>query len=117
MGFVASGRNQIKNTDNVIPDSAQTPTAHTHFLNVANALEARSVLRLTTIGMATTAPESLSPLQDGMLVVTTSAPQEVYLRAASAWVKVHPRIFYGTAAPTASVPANTANGDIYIQYT
>lgn len=116
MGYVASPRNQIKSTDNVIPDSAQTPTAHTHFLNVAGALEKRSVLRLTAIGMATTMPESISPLEDGMVVATTSVPQEIYLRAASAWVKVHPRIFYGTAVPTASVPANTANGDIYIQY-
>jgi hypothetical protein len=110
MGFVASARGQIQAADSVIPDSAQTPFAHTHLKALADALEARVALRVASIGAVST----LNPLQDGMVVVTTSSPQEMYLRAAGAWVKVHPRIYSGTTTPSAGLGAN---GDVYIQYT
>ncbi len=115
MGYLPSPRAQVK--DNaagvVIPDSAQLPAAHTDFMKIVGAIESNLVLRLPSIAQATTAPYDLSPLQNGMIVVTTSAPYEVYFRANGAWVKIYPRIYNGTTVPSAALGVDD---DLYIQY-
>ena len=75
MGTVASERGQVKDAAlaNVIPDSAAIPAAHTDFLKIVNAIEPRRVMRLSSISVAETEPMSIGPLENGMLVVTTSA--------------------------------------------
>lgn len=112
MGFLPSFREQIK-SPNVIPDAAQIPAAHTHFYDIVKAIEPRLVLRLSSISVATTEPQSIAPLENGMFVVTTSAPYEIYYRAANTWKKLYPVVYNGTAAPAAGLGADD---DLYVMY-
>jgi|KBSMisStaDraftv2_1062788.scaffolds.fasta_scaffold00613_24 hypothetical protein len=112
MGFLPSFREQIK-SPNVIPDSAQIPAAHTHFYEIVKALEPRLVLRLPSIAVATTEPQSIAPLENGMFVVTTSAPYEIYYRAANTWKKIYPVVYNGTAVPATGLGADD---DLYVMY-
>jgi len=118
MGYLPSARAQVKDgtSANVIPDSAQLPAAHTDFLKIVNAMEPRLVLRLPNIGVASTAPYSLVPLEVGMFVVTTTDPSEIWLRTAKAggtWQKIWPTIYNGTTPPAAGLGVDD---DLYIMY-
>jgi hypothetical protein len=113
MGYLPSFRDQIKATELAIPDAAQIPAAHTHFYNLAKALEKRMVLRLPSIAVAQTEPTSLNPIEPGMFVVTTVAPYEVYFRVPGAWKKIWPTTYNGTTVPAASLGVDD---DLYIMY-
>jgi len=110
MGTVTSDRGQVKTSGgaNVIPDSAAVPAAHSDFLKIANAVEPKLVMRIPTMALVST----LNPVQIGMLVVTTSAPFEVWYYTGT-WQKIWPKIYSGTAAPAAGLGVD---GDVYIQY-
>jgi len=112
MGTVTSTRGQVKTSGgvNVIPDSAAQPAAHSDFLKIANAMEAKLVLRVANAAALGT----LAPVETGMMATTTSAPIEVYVATSTTtWAKVWPMIYSGTAAPSAGLGAD---GDLYIQY-
>lgn len=112
MGTVTSTRGQVKTSggSNVIPDSAAQPAAHTDFLKIANAMEAKLVLRVTNAAALST----LAPVEVGMVATTTTAPTEVYVyTSTAAWAKVWPMIYSGTGVPAAGLGAD---GDLYIQY-
>jgi len=60
-----------------------------------------------------TAPDSVLPYVNGMIVVTTTSPFEVHRYNGTAWVKIWPMIYSGTTAPSNALGAN---GDIYVLY-
>jgi hypothetical protein len=112
MGYVATTRAQVKATEggaNVVPDAAQVPAAHVDMLGIANAIERKLVMRVTNVAAAT----SLNPPEEGMVIATTSSPQEIYRYTSGAWKKVWPQIYSGTTAPAAGLGAD---GDIYVMY-
>lgn len=115
MAYIPSERTQVKDGTggNVVPDSVQIPAAHTDFLKIVNAIEPRLVMRLASLAEAEVEPTSIAPLENGMWLVTTSSPYEVYYRVAGAWKKVWPVVYNGTAAPAASLGVED---DLYIQY-
>jgi len=83
--------------------------------NIVNAIEPHLVLKAATL---TSANSTLLPLVDGMLLLTTDAPKEIYFRDSTStspvgWRKVWPTTYNGTAAPAASLGVNN---DVYFQY-
>jgi hypothetical protein len=77
---------------------------------IVDKIEPRMVLRRASVAAANA---GLGTLENGMFLVTTSAPYEIHFRANGAWVKVFPTNYSGTAAPVA---ANFAEGDTYDRY-
>ncbi len=107
MPFTNSARGQLTA---VIPTGPTSPAVVSHLTTIVNAIEPRMVLRAATVAAAST---GLGTLENGMLLVTTSAPYELHIRANNAWVKVYPTNYSGTAVPVAS---NYAEGDTYDRY-
>ena len=94
----------------LLPTDAENADFPVQITDIVNKIEPNLVLKATTVA---TANALLSPLVEGMILVTTTAPKEVYVRQGSAWVKIWPTVYFGTTAPAASLGVN---GDVYFQY-
>jgi hypothetical protein len=94
----------------VLPDDNESADFPFQIAQIVNAIEPNLVLKAGSVAAANT---SLAPPAEGMVLVTTVAPKEVYVRQGTAWVKIYPNQYAGT-----TVPANTlgVNGDVYFQY-
>ncbi len=93
-----------------LPDDDENADFPVQIAGIVNAIEPHLVLKAANIA---TANSTLVPVAEGMLLITTAAPKEIYVRQDSAWLKIYPRTYYGTAAPAASLGIN---GDVYFQY-
>ena len=107
MPFNDSARGVIQD---VIADDSEDADYPVQITAIVNAIEPNLVLKATTVAAANA---TLTPLLEGMLLITTTAPKEVYKRDGSTWVKIWPNIYAGTAAPGAALGVN---GDVYFQY-
>ena len=95
-------------TRGVIQDVLPTDTENADFpvqiANIVNAIEPNLVLKATTVA---TANATLTPIVEGMLLVTTTCPRRSTSARAGAWVKIWPTSYSGTAAPTSARSAST----------
>jgi hypothetical protein len=107
MPFNDSARGVIQD---VLADSTEDPDYPVQIAAIVNAIEPHLVLSAASVAAANA---SLTPLTEAMLLVTTTAPKEVYVRQGTAWVKIWPTVYSGTSTPAASLGAN---GDVYFQY-
>lgn len=107
MPFNDSARGVIQD---VLADDAENADFPVQITAIVNAIEPNLVLKADTVAIANA---TLSPLLEGMVLVTTAAPKEVYVRQGSAWVKIWPTTYAGTTIPAASLGVN---GDLYFQY-
>jgi hypothetical protein len=107
MPFNDSTRGVIQD---VLADDAEPADYPVQIAAIVNAIEPNLVLKADTV---TTANTTLAPLVEGMILITTGAAKEVYVRQGTAWVKIHPNTYAGTAAPAGTLGIN---GDVYFQY-
>ena len=107
MPFNDSSRGVIQD---VLADDTEDADYPVQIAAIVNAIEPNLVLKAATVAAANA---SLTPLVEAMLLITTTAPKEVYVRQGAAWTKIWPTIYYGTAAPAAGLGVN---GDVYFQY-
>lgn len=107
MPFTDSARGVIQD---VLGDDTEDADYPVQIAAIVNAIEPHLVLKQANIAAANS---TLTPLTEGMLLVTTAAPKEIYRRDGTGWVKIYPLYYSGT-----SVPLNTlgVNGDVYFQY-
>ena len=107
MPFNDSTRGVIQD---VLADDSEDADYPVQIAAIVNAIEPNLVLKATTVASANA---TLTPMVEGMLLITTTAPKEVYVRQGIAWVKIWPNYYSGTTAPAGSLGAN---GDVYFQY-
>lgn len=107
MPFNDSSRGVIQD---VLADDTEAANYPTQIAAIVNAIEPHLVLKATTVASANA---TLGPFVEGMFLLTTTAPKEVYVRHGAAWTKIWPTIYYGTAAPAVGLGVN---GDVYFQY-
>jgi hypothetical protein len=89
---------------------SDAPAVVSDLQRIVDLIEPRLVLRAASVSAATS---SLGTLQDGMFLITTAAPIELYYRASSTWVKLAPTNYTGTALPASSLGID---GDTYDRY-
>jgi hypothetical protein len=106
MPFTDSTRHMVTG---VLADTNEPADYPTQIANIVNAIEPRLVLTATNVGAATSL---LTPLVEPMLLVTTQAPKEVYIRLDGAWKKIWPMAYTGPGAPASTLGAS---GDFYFQ--
>ena len=107
MPFNDSTRGVIQD---VLADDTEDADYPVQIAAIVNAIEPHLVLKAATVAAANA---TLTPLIEGMLLITTAAPKEVYVRQGAAWTKIWPTTYAGTAAPAAGLGVN---GDVYFQY-
>ena len=107
MPFNDSARGVIQD---VLADDSESANYPVQIAAIVNAIEPNLVLKAATLA---TANATLGPFVEGMLLITTTVPKEVYVRQGAAWTKIWPTTYAGTAAPAAGLGVN---GDIYLQY-
>ena len=107
MPFNDSQRGVIQD---VLADDFEDADYPVQIAAIVNSIEPHLVLKSASIA---TANATLSPIIEGMLLITTAAPKEVYKRDGATWVKLYPLYYSGTAAPAAALGVN---GDVYFQY-
>ena len=112
MPFTDSARGVIQD---VIADDSEDADYPVQIKAIVDAIEPNLVLKATTVAAANA---TLTPLIDGMLLLTTQAPKEVYFRDSTStspagWRKVWPTTYKGTAAPAAGLGVDN---DVYFQY-
>ena len=107
MPFNDSARGVIQD---VLGDDAEAANYPIQIAAIVNAIEPNLLLKAANV---TTANATLTPLVEGMLLITTAAPKEIYVYQGTTWIKIFPTTYSGPA-----VPANTlgVNGDAYFQY-
>jgi hypothetical protein len=94
----------------VLADDTEDANYPAQIAAIVNAIEPHLVLKAATVAAANA---SLGPFIEGMLLLTTTAPKEAYIRQGVGWTKIWPIIYAGTSAPAG---AFGVNGDIYFQY-
>jgi hypothetical protein len=107
MPFNDSARGVIQD---VLADDTEDADYPVQIAAIVNAIEPRLVLTATSVASANA---TLTPLVEGMLLLTTAAPKEVYVRQGTGWTKIWPNTYAGTAAPAGTLGVN---GDVYFQY-
>lgn len=107
MPFNDSARGVIQD---VLPDDDENADFPVQIAAIVNAIEPNLVLRADTVAIANA---TLGPLTEGMVLITTLAPKEIYVRQGTAWTKIYPTTYAGTTVPSASLGVN---GDTYFQY-
>lgn len=94
----------------VLPTDVEPADFPVQIAAIVNAIEPNLVLKAASVAAANS---TLTPAVEGMLLVTTTAPKEVYVRQGTAWIKIFPNQYAGTTAPASTLGAN---GDVYFQY-
>lgn len=107
MPFNDSARGVIQD---VLGDNAEAADYPAQIAAIVNAIEPNLILKATNVAAANA---TLTPLLEGMLLITTLAPKEIYVRQGTAWIKIFPTTYAGTAAPASTLGVN---GDVYFQY-
>lgn len=107
MPFNDSARGVIQD---VLADDSEDADYPVQIAAIVNAIEPNLVLKATSVAGANS---TLGPLVEGMLLLTTAAPKEVYVRHGAGWTKIWPTSYSGTSAPADSLGIN---GDVYFQY-
>jgi hypothetical protein len=107
MPFNDSARGVIQD---VLADDSEDADYPVQIAAIVNAIEPHLVLTATTVASANA---TLTPLVEAMLLLTTTAPKEVYVRQGTGWTKIWPTTYAGTAAPAGTLGVN---GDVYFQY-
>jgi hypothetical protein len=109
MPFTDSKRGVIQD---VLADDNEPADYPKQIADIVNAIEPHLVIKAATVPIA---DATLAPFIEGMLLITTNAPKEIYRRdvTLSTWIKIFPTSYNGPATP-----ANTlgANNDVYFQY-
>jgi hypothetical protein len=107
MPFNDSARGVIQD---VLGDNDEAADYPVQIAAIVNAIEPNLVLKASTVAAA---DATLTPLVEGMLLLTTTAPKEVYVRQGTVWVKIFPKQYAGTTIPASTLGVN---GDVYFQY-
>lgn len=105
MAFTDSARSQFTA---IVPDNPATPTVPAHLQSIVDAIESQVVLRAADWSDADT---NIAPYEDGMILFVASEG-ELLFRISSAWKKLSPTNYTGTADPD---PGLGADGDLYFQ--
>ena len=105
MPFTNSAREQFQA---IVPDNPATPTVPAHLQAIIDAIETHTVLRADDWAWADT---FIAPYADGMVVYIEDI-DELHLRVAGAWRKLHPNTYTGTGEPSNGLGAD---GDLYFQ--
>jgi len=107
MPFNDSARGVIQD---VLADDTEEADYPVQIAAIVNAIEPNLVLKAATL---TIANATLTPLTEAMLLITTAAPKEVYVRQGTTWVKIWPNTYNGPAAPAGTLGVNN---DVFFQY-